>query len=382
MNKLTCAAPWRSLHIQTNGDVKSCCAGDYALGNLNNQAINDILTSQKAQDLRKTMKANGLNEKYCRVCIDGISKGYGAEREWHNNTSPDFKLDTANDLFQHPSLVDVRWNTTCNLNCNYCDEEFSSKWASLKKLSHTGVTRKYYNDVCDFLNTQLDKIKLVAMVGGEPLLLNENIKLLEHIPDTCTINLITNGSVDFNTNKVFNALAKKNKVRWEISFDNIKEKFEYVRHGGKWDLLVDNIKKISKLNGHNVGIHAVYNLYNCTNLCELKEFALDIGKFFDLPDGLPITWQSITNRPYALDTFNYGTEIIQLAVNEINKLQENYTLNNNEQTFFNGAMQHYNNIKNPNKKMLNRLSKFVDEIENINTDQKNNFYKLWPEFKI
>ena len=382
MNKLTCAAPWRSLHIQTNGDVKSCCAGDYALGNLNNQAINDILTSQKAQDLRKTMKANGLNEKYCRVCIDGISKGYGAEREWHNNTSPAFKLDTANDLFQHPSLVDVRWNTTCNLNCNYCDEEFSSKWASLKKLSHTGVTRKYYNDVCDFLNTQLDKIKLVAMVGGEPLLLNENIKLLEHIPDTCTINLITNGSVDFNTNKVFNALAKKNKVRWEISFDNIKEKFEYVRHGGKWDLLVDNIKKISKLNGHNVGIHAVYNLYNCTNLCELKEFALDIGKFFDLPDGLPITWQSITNRPYALDTFNYGTEIIQLAVNEINKLQENYTLNNNEQTFFNGAMQHYNNIKNPNKKMLNRLSKFVDEIENINTDQKNNFYKLWPEFKI
>ena len=382
MNKLTCAAPWRSLHIQTNGDVKSCCAGDYALGNLNNQAINDILTSQKAQDLRKTMKANGLNEKYCRVCIDGISKGYGAEREWHNTTSPDFKLDTANDLFQHPSLVDVRWNTTCNLNCNYCDEEFSSKWASLKKLSHTGVTRKYYNDVCDFLNTQLDKIKLVAMVGGEPLLLNENIKLLEHIPDTCTINLITNGSVDFNTNKVFNALAKKNKVRWEISFDNIKEKFEYVRHGGKWDLLVDNIKKISKLNGHNVGIHAVYNLYNCTNLCELKEFALDIGKFFDLPDGLPITWQSITNRPYALDTFNYGTEIIQLAVNEINKLQENYTLNNNEQTFFNGAMQHYNNIKNPNKKMLNRLSKFVDEIENINTDQKNNFYKLWPEFKI
>ena len=101
-----------------------------------------------------------------------------------------------------------------------------------------------------------------------------------------------------------------------------------------------------------------------------------------MPDGLPITWQSITNRPYALDTFNYGTEIIQLAVNEINKLQENYTLNNNEQTFFNGAMQHYNNIKNPNKKMLNRLSKFVDEIENINTDQKNNFYKLWPEFKI
>ena len=78
MNNLTCAAPWRSLHIQTNGDVKSCCAGDYALGNLNEQKINDILIGEKAQTLRKTMKTDGLNEKYCRVCIDGISKGYGA----------------------------------------------------------------------------------------------------------------------------------------------------------------------------------------------------------------------------------------------------------------------------------------------------------------
>ena len=386
MNNLTCAAPWRSLHIQTNGDVKSCCAGDYALGNLNEQKINDILIGEKAQTLRKTMKTDGLNEKYCRVCIDGISKGYGAEREWHNNTSPDFNLDTADNTFQHPSLIDVRWNTTCNLNCNYCDEHFSSKWASLKKLAHTGVvTRKYYNDICNFLNIYRDKIKLIAMVGGDPLLLNENIKLLEDLPDDCNVNLISNGNADFNTNKVFNALAQKSNVNWELSFDNIREKFEYVRHGGKWDLLVENIKKISKLKGpknHNVGIHAVYNLYSCTNLCELKEFALKMGQFFDLTEGLPITWQSITNRPYALDTFNYGTEITQLAINEIKKLKENYALTITEQTFFTGAINHYNKIKNPNKKMLNQLTKFINYIENINTDQKENFYKLWPEFKI
>ena len=222
MNKLTCAAPWRSLHIQTNGDVKSCCAGDYALGNLNEQKISDILVSEKAQTLRKTMKTNGLNEKYCRVCIDGISKGYGAEREWHNNISPDFNLDLAGLTFHHPSLIDVRWNTTCNLNCNYCDEYFSSKWASLKKLSHTGgITRKYYNEVCNFLNTYRDKIKLVAMVGGEPLLLNENIKLLEYLPNDCNVNVISNGNVDFNTNKVFNALSQKNNVVWELSFERI-----------------------------------------------------------------------------------------------------------------------------------------------------------------
>ena len=69
------------------------------------------------------------------------------------------------------------------------------------------------------------------------------IKFLEYLPNDCNINLISNGNVDFNTNKVFNALSQKNNVVWELSFDNVKEKFEYVRHGGKWDLLVENIKK-------------------------------------------------------------------------------------------------------------------------------------------
>ena len=106
-----------------------------------------------------------------------------------------------------------------------------------------------------------------------------------------------------------------------------------------------------------------------------------MGQFFDLTEGLPITWQSITNRPYALDTFNYGTEITQLAITEIEKFKQNYTLDENEKTFFDGAMRKYNKIKNPNKETLNQLAKFIDYIENINTDQKKNFYKLWPEFK-
>nr|MBC8435821.1 hypothetical protein [Pseudomonadota bacterium] len=79
--------------------------------------------------------------------------------------------------------------------------------------------------------------------------------------------------------------------------------------------------------------------------------------------------------------FNYGTEITQLAITEIEKFKQNYALDENEKMFFDGAMRKYNKIKNPNKETLNQLAKFIDYIENINTDQKENFYKLWPEFK-
>jgi hypothetical protein len=44
MSNFYCAAPWRGLHINPQGSVKTCCAGDpNMLGNLNSQTIEEIL---------------------------------------------------------------------------------------------------------------------------------------------------------------------------------------------------------------------------------------------------------------------------------------------------------------------------------------------------
>ena len=44
MSNFYCAAPWRGLHINPRGDVKTCCAGNpNMLGNLNTQTIEQIL---------------------------------------------------------------------------------------------------------------------------------------------------------------------------------------------------------------------------------------------------------------------------------------------------------------------------------------------------
>jgi hypothetical protein len=48
MNSFYCAAPWRGLHVNPRGDVKTCCAGDPdMLGNLNEQTIKQILLSPR-----------------------------------------------------------------------------------------------------------------------------------------------------------------------------------------------------------------------------------------------------------------------------------------------------------------------------------------------
>lgn len=134
-----------------------------------------------------------------------------------------------------PTLIDVRWNITCNLSCNYCGDKCSSKWAALKNIPFKSGARPYYEQVCDYLEQHRNQIREVALVGGEPLLLPENERLLDVLPNDCIVMLITNVSVDVTNNKIFGKLAQRHQVGWSLSFDNIGERFEYVRYGSKWD---------------------------------------------------------------------------------------------------------------------------------------------------
>jgi radical SAM protein with 4Fe4S-binding SPASM domain len=77
MNKFYCAAPWRGLHINPRGDVKTCCAGDpNMLGNLNDQTIEQILNGPELTQIRETM-SRGETHAYCSNCVK--AERYGAD---------------------------------------------------------------------------------------------------------------------------------------------------------------------------------------------------------------------------------------------------------------------------------------------------------------
>jgi organic radical activating enzyme len=167
--------------------------------------------------------------------------GADSERKWHNNVNENFDFANAGNTYHYPVIVDVRWNTTCNLSCNYCGESCSSKWAGIKGIPFKSGARPYYDDVCDFIEQHHEHIHEVALVGGEPLLLPENNRLLDVIPKDAIVTLITNLNVDLDSNKIFQKLTTRNKVGWSMSFDNTGERVEYVRHGASWDLIKENL---------------------------------------------------------------------------------------------------------------------------------------------
>jgi sulfatase maturation enzyme AslB (radical SAM superfamily) len=376
MTDFYCAAPWRGLHINPRGDVKTCCAGNpNMLGNLNQHGILEILNSDLMQEIRTSL-SQGVAHKYCSNCVQAERFGADSERQWHNNVNPNFNYATAGDQYHYPVIVDVRWNTTCNLSCNYCGESCSSKWAGIKGIPFKSGTRSYYDSVCDFLAQHHDHIHEVALVGGEPLLLPENDRLLDVIPENAIVTLITNLSVDIDKNKIFQKLSKRNRVGWSMSFDNIGAQLEYVRHGASWATIKQNIstiKQLMKSQGHWGGIHAVYNIYNATRICELRQFAEETAT--------TVLWQNLFQPSY-LDPFLHGAEVATVAISEIERFYALGIATPAECQFFDQALRTYRANVESNKisDVDVAFKKHIQNNENVyHTDQAGEFVKLWPE---
>ena len=374
-----CAAPWRGLHINPRGDVKTCCAGNpNMLGNLNSQSIVEILNSNLMQEIRADL-AQGKPHEYCSNCVKAERFGADSERQWHNRVNPDLDYSTAGNQYHYPVIVDVRWNTTCNLSCNYCDPSASSKWAQLKQVPFKSGSRPYYEDVCNFIEQHQDHIHEVALVGGEPLLLPENERLLDVIPKHAIVTVITNMNVDFKRNKIFQKLAKRTRVGWSMSFDNIGDRFEYVRYGSSWTTLQNNlatVKDLMRHNGHWGGIHAVYNIYNATRLVEFKQFAQDTDT--------SVLWQNLFQPTY-LDPFLHGSTVAKLAAAEIETLQSKGLVHESERVFFDQALKNYQakcNLPDTVSKIDFDFWRHITDIETkYHPDKAGEFLKLWPELE-
>jgi MoaA/NifB/PqqE/SkfB family radical SAM enzyme len=374
MTNFYCAAPWRGLHINPRGDVKTCCAGDpNMLGKLNTNNIIEILNGDLLQEIRSTI-AQGKPHAYCSNCVQAERLGSRSERDWHNNVNLNFDYATAGSQYHYPVIIDIRWNTTCNLSCNYCMEYCSSKWASLKGIPVKSGSRPYYEQVCDFIEQHHEHIHEVALVGGEPLLLPENNRLLDVIPTDAIVTLITNMTGDLENNKIFQKLATRNRVGWSMSFDNIGPRLEYVRHGAKWEEIKHNlglVKDLMKTQGHWGGIHAVYNIYNATRLVEFRQFTESAG--------VTVLWQNLFQPEY-LDPFLHGPAVAKLAAAEIEQFYATSIATPAEHQFFDQALSNYRAITKEQSNITQQFKQHIHVNETqYHPDTQGQFAQLWPE---
>lgn len=311
-SKVYCTAPWNGLTVREDGQVKTCCAGSKSLGNLNTQSIRDIEHSPILAQIQHDMQLGNPDLTNCINCIkEEQQAGFATLREHYNKFYP-----TISDQLRL-RFIDIRWNNVCNLGCLYCNPTFSSTWSDrLTTTIKNSPIKNYQDELLEWILERADHINEISLVGGEPLLMKQNYKLLNCVPTNCQISIITNLSYDLEKNPALPALLARpqEKIIWNVSVENIGNKFEYVRSGAKWEQLNTNLKLLTQHWPETVSINMVYNLFSAFDIMEtVQQFhALGIKKInlFNI------------NENDTINMFNMPIEIKQLALTQLQEARE------------------------------------------------------------
>jgi len=361
MSQVYCKSPWTALFIHTDGQVKTCCAGTHALGNLNENTIEQILASEKLENIKKEIIAGKIPD-YCSYCQKNEQQSGTSQRQYFEQ----FHVSSADP--QHFSLqtVDVRWNTLCNLGCAYCNEDWSTTWQQIKGIPIKPMYHDYYQGFLDYLSKSKQTIDNFILAGGEPLLHKQNIKMLEQSKDDIVVDVITNLSVPLESSPVFRELKNKKNVRWQVSMDNIGDRFEYVRYGANWQQIIDNINTLLRLSNHVVTLFPLYCIYSATGIKEFMQLAKKLG--------VGVTWQKL-NMPDYLNVNNFSRPIRQLAQQHIQEVLDQSQ--EQQQEFLQSV--YYSLDQDPKKTVDQKFLACTRTYESRYTQQNRHFQLLWPE---
>jgi hypothetical protein len=114
----------------------------------------------------------------------------------------------------------------------------------------------------------------VYLAGGEPLLMKENLELLDRLDPEVTIRVNTN--LSRTDTQVFERICEFKNVHWTISVESMDTEFEYIRFGGAWQDFVGNLKHIQSL-GHKISFNMIWFLLNPRSVFDCVDFLKSLG---------------------------------------------------------------------------------------------------------
>lgn len=269
--------PWTGLMYNFDGTVKNCIRSSTELGNIQDHNIQDILLGETNLEHQSKI----LNKQQvggCSGCyaLENRTNSFGviSDRVFYIKELKDTPLDTYTTGKFDLQTVDVRWSNLCNFACVYCGPRFSSKWSSEIGLQLAQPNEQQYNTFKNYIMENAHKLKHVYLAGGEPLLMKENMELLERLSKDTVIRINTNLSkVD---TPIFDKICEFKNIHWIISAETMADEYEYIRYGGSWDDFLNNLKHISNL-GHDVTFNMLHFLLNYRSLFDCVDYFQSLG---------------------------------------------------------------------------------------------------------
>ena len=234
-----CVLPWLSREIDWNQKETPCCL--LPVNHDLNSIKNDMLAGRKPPECQKcwNLEDRGLKS-------DRMLKNETLDFYWNRDLEA-IKQDCINDKNQ-TVILKLTSSYTCNATCVTCDASASSSWGQLARqadLPYKGPSSYKFIDIDQIKETvDFKQLRMLSLLGGEPLYEKKNFELLEHLLEvgnnTVFLSMITNGSVRLTQHQK-NILTKFKNINFSVSIDGTESVFEYVRFPLKWSMLTENI---------------------------------------------------------------------------------------------------------------------------------------------
>lgn len=327
-----CILPWSSIQINPSGDFKVCCfSGESSeidatslnhgtaqneSGQVMNVMTHSILDALNSKAHKSIRLAQSRNERHpmCKVCWDRddanknneVSNSLRYARSFiqlpHLDNAiniekvPNF-LTEDGSINEFPISLDLRFTNICNMKCVMCSSIYSNQWyedefklygtkfitVDSKKYEikqENGVwksTMPVWHDSENWWN-QFDQIKHrirhLYITGGEPFIIKGHDILLDKLIES---DYAKNVILEYDTNltvinkKILDRFKHFKKVILSISCDDVNEQYEYIRFGGKFSRMLENLQFL-KDNGirirHFSTCVGIYSFYSPIRLYE------------------------------------------------------------------------------------------------------------------
>jgi MoaA/NifB/PqqE/SkfB family radical SAM enzyme len=276
-NKAFCPMPWTGLMYNFDGDVKNCIRSAEILGNIKDNTIEEIVSGD-INHTRQLMMLDGLPPTNCKPCQD-LEVGKNSfdvisDRKFYIRELKQIPPNTYHASNFELHTIDIRWTNLCNFACAYCGPRFSSRWAEELKIKQDVPTDLQRTDFKEYIFKNARQLKHVYLAGGEPLLMKENLELLDLLDSNVNLRINTNLSkVD---TQVFDRVCEFKNVHWIVSVETIEQEYEYIRHGGSWNDFMDNLVSIKKLE-HKISFNMLHFLLNYKSVFGCVDYFKSIG---------------------------------------------------------------------------------------------------------
>ena len=277
-NSAFCPMPWAGLMYNFDGDVKNCIRSAEVLGNIKDNTIEEIVLGDN-NNVRQSMITNKIHPSNCAPCHD-LEVGKNSfdiisDRKFYIRELKHVPVETYSRVPNFDlQTIDVRWTNLCNFACVYCGPRFSSRWSDELGIKKETPSSEQLARFKEYIYKHAGQLKHVYLAGGEPLLMKENLELLQQLNPNVNLRINTNLSkVDTG---VFDRVCEFKNVHWTVSVETTKEEFEYIRFGGRWSDFLNNLNAIRKLD-HKISFNMLWFLLNYDTVFGCVDYLKELG---------------------------------------------------------------------------------------------------------